>query len=149
MYEFFTWQLPIVLQLAVVVIAVVCSIGYNDMVHKEEAHDLASLLHIECEHVILSAWFGVATWVVVCECHDSGITLHGFFDYQPHVYGCFSKTALAEFHVLEHFKVLVHQNDVRLFLQQESKKGRYSLEQQPSIKNKLKTNNLKTINNKK
>jgi len=71
MYEFFTWQLPINLQLAVVVIAVVCSIGYNDMVRS--------------------------------------IPL----------------------------------------LQQENKKGCYSLEQQPSIKNKLKTNNLKTINNKK
>ena len=64
------------------------SIGYDDVVHKEEAHYIACLLYIEGKLVVLLAWGGVVAWMIVAQGDDSGVVEQSFLDDEPYVYRC-------------------------------------------------------------
>ena len=94
-------------------IAVEATVCHDDMVHEEDAHDVACLGYLLRELVICLAWLWAVRWVVVRHCQDGGVVEHGFFHDEPHVHGCLSDASLAEVDALDEPKVLVHQYDVK------------------------------------
>ena len=43
-------------ELAFVMIRIILSVGDDDMVHEEYAHDIASLLYLSSEHIVVLTW---------------------------------------------------------------------------------------------
>lgn len=56
---------PIFLQPALFAVAVESPVGYYQVVQQVYAHNLASLLHSLCKHVILSAWSQAVTRMIM------------------------------------------------------------------------------------
>ena len=86
-------------------IGVICVVTYYNMVMQAESHGLAGLLQTHGQVIVLTAWVGVAAWVVVgkyevwCsryECMAQG---------QAYVYGGFRYSATA-YYVMSHELVL-------------------------------------------
>ena len=68
------------LQFSFVVIGIKGTIGDDDMVHEEEAHDFAGFLNLKGKLVVCLAGERTMTRMVVAEGDDGGVVEYGFLD---------------------------------------------------------------------
>ena len=84
------------------------SIGDDDMVHEEDAHDFAGFLNLKGKLVVCLAGERTVAWVIVTEGNDGGVVEYGFLDEQPDIHGCFRNASVRDTGSLDELEVLVH-----------------------------------------
>ena len=95
-------------------IAVICSVRYDYMVEEVDAHNLTTMLDALCQFIVILARCHSSARVVVNGCENGCVTEYGFTHDYPYIYACLGDSALADFHGLDKFVVVVHQHDMEL-----------------------------------
>ena len=96
------------LQLSFIVIGIKGSIGDDDMVHEEDAHDFAGFLNLKGKLVVCLAGERTVARVIVTEGNDGGVVEYGFLDEQPDIHGCFRNASVRDTGSLDELEILVH-----------------------------------------
>ena len=96
-------------------IAVVGTIGDDDMVEKADAHQATGILNGVSEVVVHLAGVQAARGVVVADGQDGGIGQHGFANDDADIHTDLADAATGDAHLLDETVVLVHQQQPELF----------------------------------
>ena len=84
------------------------SVGDDDVVHEEDAHDFAGFLNLKGELVVCLAGERTVARMIVTEGDDGGVVEYGFLDEQSDIHGCFRNASVRDAGSLDELEVLVH-----------------------------------------
>ena len=91
-----------------VMVGVEGSIRHDDVIHEEDAHNLARLGDLNGQQVVVFAREGTAARVVVTDGEDGGIVENDFSHDESYVDGSLCDAAMRDALRLDEFEVLVH-----------------------------------------
>ena len=74
------------LQSSLFAVAVIPSVGDDEVVEKMYAHGFAGLRYVFCNLVVVSARMAVSARVVVAKHHGSGVVKQRLFHYYAHIH---------------------------------------------------------------
>ena len=97
-------------------IRIIRSIGNDNMVHEEQSHQLASLSYLLCQKVIRLTWSRAIARMIMSESYNRCIIERCLADYHSNIHSSFSQTTLTYLHILNQLEVLIHQQQVCLFM---------------------------------
>ena len=97
-----------------ILIGIKGSIGDDDMVHEEDAHDFAGFLNLKGKLVVCLAGERTVARGIVTEGNDGGVVEHGFLDEQPDIHGWFRNASERDTGSRDEFEILVHHQYPRL-----------------------------------
>ncbi len=100
---------------AFLAVAVIASVGDDDMVGHVYAHDVGRRLEFLCQTVVIGAWSWIVARMVVTQGYDCGVVEQCFFDDYAYVDSSFAQSSVTDAQAFYQFEVAVHQQHPRLF----------------------------------
>ena len=91
-----------------VMVGVEGSIRHDDVIHEENAHNLARLGDLDGQQVVVFARGGTATRMIVADGENGGIVKNNFLYYHPNINSAVCHSTNRHSHFLDELEILVH-----------------------------------------